>query len=197
MKIVTLDGYLFFNSELLSNKPIFVEIGSFTGNNANKLTLDYTESKIIIYEASKSNFNKLLKSTNNRIKLINKAISNFIGYQQFYDYETPSSNSLYDRTKEGKKITETYKVNVINIEEVFKENNLNKIDVLLLNCEGSEREILKDILDKNLNIKQICLSFHPKIYEKNEIKILLDKAYEKYKIIKGNEKYHYYLLIKK
>jgi FkbM family methyltransferase len=175
------DPYLFFNEELLTQHKTFLEVGSFTGTHAKKLMECY-DSKVIIYEASKSNFKLLNKNTPDPSIIIhNKAIGKNNNPMKFYEFTTPSSNSIYPRhvKNKRKKVKNIYTVECITLQNVLKENKVNLIDVLFCNCEGSEIDILDSFFeDKNLHdkIKQLSISFHPQIYGTTPINNIMKKA---------------------
>jgi len=188
--------YVFFNEKLLSKNPIFVEIGSHSGRLGNFLK---DKGKVIIYEPSKINF-KILKNNidnfkiwNSDIKLWNKAVGSFNGRISFYDYK--KGLSAASTFKKDFSILDEYMIEVINIKTLMIENNINKIDLLVLTCEGCELGILENISD--FNIRQICVSFSEKIYGKKIKSELIKKMSEKYIATEGILKYKFYLFIKK
>ena len=181
MKKVFVDPWLFFDEELLSDKPVFIEVGSFTGDHANKLC-DIYKAKVIIYEASKNNFKLLKDKVNNKSIIIhNKAISGSDGTLEFFDFTTPSSNSTFPRhtVEKNKKVLEKYNVKAVTLETAIKDNMLKKVDAVFFNCEGSEISILNNFFEnKKLHsvVAQLSVSFHPQIYGKEPISEILEKA---------------------
>ena len=181
MKKIFVDPWLFFDEDLLSENPTFIEIGSFTGEHASKLC-DLYKAKVIVYEASKNNF-KLLKNniSNKNIVIHNKAISGTDGVLEFFDFTTPSSNSTFPRhtIDKNKKVLEKYEVKAVTLNTAIKDNMLKKVDAVFFNCEGSEISILNNFFNnKKLHslIAQLSVSFHPQIYGKEPIDKILKKA---------------------
>jgi FkbM family methyltransferase len=199
---IFVDPYLFFDDSFLSDSPVFLEIGSFTGEHAKKLHELY-DAKVIVYEASRNNFALLKKSIgSDNIVIHNKAVSGENGFLEFYDFLTPSSNSSFPRHKtEGKKVKDSYKVSSVTLSKAMLENALDKIDVVFFNCEGSELAILdnffesKDLHDK---VAQLSVSFHPQIYGKEAVDTILKKALSNgFKFVVSDKKWPCTLFIKK
>jgi FkbM family methyltransferase len=180
-KHVYVDKYLFFDESLLSENKIFVEIGSFTGEHAKALASRYN-CKMIIYEASKSNFALLDKNTEGHDIIIhNKAIGSENGSITFYEFLTSSSNSTYPRHKveRNKELKRSYSVEVVDLKSVLAENKIDHIDSIFFNCEGSELDILSSFFDNKKmhdKITQLSVSFHPQIYGERPIHEILKKA---------------------
>ena len=197
-----IDDWLFFDSNIVNEieSPTFVEIGSFTGNHAKGLKEKYIKSKMIIYEASKKNFSELKNNVSNYdITIHNKGISDKKEIKTFYEFNSPSSNSVFNR--KNRKLTNLTKVEFITIYDLLDDNNINYIDVLFMNCEGSELFILDYILENKeiqTKIKQISISFHPQIYGEQKIKEMKTKINENgYLSYTNNKKWPCTLIIKK
>ncbi|GEM_PF-6897474 len=197
-----IDPYLFFDENRINEKPIFVEVGSISGTHGMNLKKYYTESTVIIYEASQKSFKSLCERVKGKnITIHNKVVAGECGTKTFYEYNHCSSNSIYNREGGNKIITNKYEIDCINIFEILNENNIDYIDVLFLNCEGSELEILQSYLnDKEMHnkIKQISVSFHPQIYGKEIMQEMIEKInIAGFDIITDKGKYNNYLIIKK
>ena len=94
-----IDPFLFFDSERLSDAPVFVEIGSFTGTHAMGLKEAYPHGQVIVYEASPTNFEKLNEAIAGKdIKTHNQAVGEQDGEIEFFEFsDNPSSNSIFSR----------------------------------------------------------------------------------------------------
>ncbi len=197
-----IDEWLFFDSNRTNEleSPTFVEIGSFTGNHAKGLKEKYKKSKMIIYEASVKNFNELKNNVSNYdITIHNKGIGDKKEVKTFYEFKSPSSNSVFSR--KNREITNSTEVEFITIFDLLDDNNIDYIDVLFMNCEGSELYILDYILENEeiqSKIKQISISFHPQIYGEQKIKEMKTKINENgYLSYTNNRKWPCTLIIKK
>ena len=117
----------------------------------------------------------------------------------FYEFKSPSSNSVFSR--KNREITNSTEVEFITIFDLLENNNIDYIDVLFMNCEGSELYILDYILENEeiqSKIKQISISFHPQIYGEQKIKEMKNKINENnYFLYTNNKKWPCTLIIKK
>lgn len=167
MKITYLSDYHYFNETIVEGDPVVVQVGVadiFTLKKARSL---YPKAKLIAYEADPNNFDNVKKLASDEklsVKFVNKAVCGKVGDVTLHRYENFVSHSLLDRPDQ--ELVEDVVVKSVNIASVFKSNRIKKIDILVLNCEGSELEILNDIFSEpDLSISQICVSFHcPRIY---------------------------------
>lgn len=107
---------------------------------------------------------------------------NFISHSK-----TPSKDKSHYITVEMKKIS-----------TVMKVLNHEKIDVLKMDIEGFEYEVIKNVLEENLDIKQILVEFHHGMYENinttntNEIvKLLRDSGYKIFNISPSVREYSF------
>jgi len=195
-----IDNWLFFDENLVKDNSIFIEIGSFTGNHVKGIKRKYPNSNVIVYEASQKNFKLLKENTKNEdIILYNKGIGEKKEIKKFYDFKTPSSSSIFKR--KNRSLHRSSEINFITLTDVLKENNIPHIDVLFMNCEGSELNILNYILENTeiqKKIKQISISFHPQIYGQEKIKKMKLKIEENgYYSFTNNKKWPCTLIIKK
>lgn len=59
-----------------------------------------------------------------------------------------------------------------DIDTMMKKNHHHKIDLLKIDIEGSEYDVLDDILNKNKNINQILVEFHPHLIKNGRKKTI-------------------------
>lgn len=152
----------------VEENDIVVDIGSHIGD-FSILAHKKGASKIFAYEPDNTNHKNLKKNIqNNRIKniiAINKAVTDKKGFINFYENENNGGSSIY---KVENKVIKR-KVKSISLEDVFKENKLDRIDFLKIDCEGSEGLIFKNIKRDILNkINKISLEYH------NNVSIMSD-----------------------
>ena len=99
--------------------------------------------------------NKKFKNDEN-IRIFNFALSNFTGTGMISSIGAGSS-MVY---RQENAVLE--KIKVKSIYEFLKEENINKIDLLYLNIEGSEYNLLDEIITKNIQKKilHFQIQFH-------------------------------------
>ena len=174
---------------------IFIDIGSCIGLFIDEIFKKYdnTEiSEIHCFEPHKANFNFLTKKYKDNKKIIinNFAISNKKGEFKFYmknynskfDFAGNAGSSLKkNKSNIDKKNFEIVKV--IRISDYINENNLNKIDLMKIDAEGSEYDIIFDIYESSLLDKIYKIYF-----EDHSRKIDLDRQRKKFFEIINKEK---------
>ncbi|MCX8178487.1 MAG: FkbM family methyltransferase [Candidatus Aenigmarchaeota archaeon] len=132
----------------------------------------FTRNKIICFEPIKENFNLLNENIriNNKknIKAYNLAVCNQKKLKIFLNENNTGGHSYFDKT-------EKYEiVNCITLEEIFKNENIERCNFLKIDCEGCEHNIILNtpyyIFDK---IDKICIEYHDfKNYKKEIINFL-------------------------
>lgn len=142
----------------LNCESIFFDVGAHIGMVSEKINHLYG-CKIYSFEPDYKNYNYLVqkfKSINN-IAIYNFALSNFDGLGNMITNHGSASFKLVPS-----KIINNESVQVKNISKFLIENKINKIDVLKLNVEGSEFEILENLLDNKYieNVNTLLVQFH-------------------------------------
>ena len=116
------------------------------------------------------------------------AVSNRSGYKNlFFDHDLSSLNTINkNHTKFLKKAfgirnLKKKRVKTYTLNNILKDNNINKIDFMNMDIEGNELEVLKTLNLKKLNIKVICIEIvNYGDYSKN-IKINKKKIFKIFK----------------
>ena len=134
----------------IPKEPLIVDIGGNIGFFSFFILSKKPKSKILIYEPFQENI-KLIHHTieqntqiKNNINIFPNAVTEtnkeIIALYVSDNIQQTAVASIYDNfdNRNSKKI----EVETINIEAIFKENNLEQIDVLKLDCEGAEYPIL-------------------------------------------------------
>lgn len=146
---------------------IIVDIGAHKGYFSIFASRNLSQkAKIISYEPSKDNFNIMNENLHdnaiNNVKAFNIGI--YSEKKEMVLYISKSeNNSIFDNYSSFlKEINiDEEKVNFITIEDIFKDNNLESIDFLKIDAEGSEYPILFNCNKENLKkIKTISVEFH-------------------------------------
>lgn len=86
---------------------------------------------------------------------------------------------LFDSSNIEGRIYQTVEVDSININDLIKEANLERIDYFKIDCEGSELDLFQTI-DKNYlqsNVKKIAVEYHSMIIKNTLIHILLSNNF--------------------
>ena len=130
-----------------------IDIGSFDGNITKLLSATFPDSSVHSIEADPTNFKFLRKSCKGVANIIchNVAIGQcncdtemYIMKHRKYNGLTSQSNSLYKGFVAGK--TSEYQKVVVNgmtMQQFCLANNIERIGLLKINCEGCEYKIFK------------------------------------------------------
>jgi FkbM family methyltransferase len=141
----------------LDKSSIFIDVGGHLGNFSYDIHKKY-ECSIYAFEPLKDNFDKMSKNLSMfpKIICINSALSNFDG--ETHISSLGASSSLFDR-KEGGANT---KISVKAFSTFVGEEGLEVIDLVKMNIEGSEYELLDEIIDSGCisKIKHLQIQFH-------------------------------------
>ena len=137
----------------LNENSVVLDIGGYTGDFANLIYNKYF-CNIYIFEPVDIYYNKLQDRFKNidKIKIFNYGISG----------ENKKFNLIYDNNCSYFEPANTENIKLKSFLEIYKELNLNNIDLLKLNVEGAEYDILNNIYKNTLmnNIKDIQVQFH-------------------------------------
>lgn len=171
-----------FFDELFNNEIVIIDLGACRGEFVNEIDKIYKIKKAILVEANPTNF-KLLNSKENYI-LYNKAISNKNNeIIEFYeDINSPYNGSKIFNYFNGIK----HKIETINLETIIKLNDIDYIDLLKIDIEGSEYDVMPNITDEIYSkIKQITIEFHDFI--DNDLKSKTEEIINKMKNLGFNK----------
>ena len=153
--IKSIEPYLNFN-----DINVIFDIGSRDACQALELSDWFPESKIYLFEPVPSSFNFCVKNINNRDNIVcnELALSNFDGQATFYEVVNGNvgASSLL-------KVTPTYghfqqsaiNVNVKTAKSFLQENNIDKVDLLWVDVQGSEIECFSGFGEYLENVKAI------------------------------------------
>jgi FkbM family methyltransferase len=146
-----------FFDELFNDEIVIVDLGACRGEFVNEMDSLFKIKKAILVEANPTNYRNLVSKEN--YVLYNKAISDKSGDTiEFYeDTNSPYNGSKFFNYFNGVK----HQILTINLEDIIKENNLEYIDILKVDIEGSEYDVMPNISDETyLKIGQITIEFH-------------------------------------
>lgn len=147
----------------LDENSVVLDLGGYRGDFANNIYNKF-KCNVYIFEPF-TNFYNLIEQrfkTNEKIKVFNYGISDKTSDVEFFFANDGSS--LVDVEKYTEKDNKQVSlVHVKSFDEVYKDLNLDVIDLLKINVEGSEYEILENIFKCGYTekIKNFQVQFHP------------------------------------
>ncbi len=140
-----------------TNQSVVFDVGTYIGSFSEKI-LDRFDCNIYAFEPKKEYFNYLLNKfeKNKNVKIFNFALSNFTGTAQISDIGAGSS--IIERAENSEYET----INVMSFVDFMKMENVDSIDLLYLNIEGSEFDLLTNIFENNYQnkINHFQIQFH-------------------------------------
>jgi len=146
-----------FYEEKLRPEITVIDLGACKGEFTDELNSLYKIKKAILVEANPTNFKQLVAKDNyilynNLISEKDNEITDFLE-----DPNSPYNGSSIFNYFSGI----THKIKSISLDTIINNNNIDIIDVLKIDIEGSEYEILETLSDKTYEkISQITVEFH-------------------------------------
>ncbi len=132
-------------------------------------------------------------NTPHKFHFLPYGISNKTGSATFY---LPiNENHVSGSLAETKVVSSSRKVKVPmkSFADIIKELKHNNIDILKMDIEGSEYDVLPDILKQEVDIKQILVEFHHRLFSngnkmtKDAVELLKSSGFDLFAISKNGE----------
>jgi FkbM family methyltransferase len=153
---------------------IIIDIGACVGLFIDYCFQNYEIETIYAFEPLKVNYDFLVEkyAQNPKVKIFHTAVSNFDGEGPLFKKPNPSDLTLFDFVgnvgcslrKDKSNICQNYfeTVLVTTLCSFLKEEKIEHVDILKVDAEGSEYEIIENLLDNNLlsKIDQIYYEDH-------------------------------------
>jgi FkbM family methyltransferase len=154
---------IFGNHGVSFENKIIVDVGAYIGDSAIYFA-KHGASRVIAYEPIKATFEYLtrniaLNKVENIVRPFNKGVSGvrealLVRYNPAL---TSAASSVDHRLEAGSSVS----VECITLADIFTENDINKVDVLKLNCEGCEFSTILNAKESTLRkIATIILFYH-------------------------------------
>ncbi|MEI6480331.1 MAG: FkbM family methyltransferase [bacterium] len=156
-------------NRLLSEKPIFFDVGSNTGYYSVSLKKQFPHSTIYSFEANINTFNKISKEAlSSDIKFHNLGLASTPGIGSIYDYKENVGTEHASIYKEvltvihHSKEVEEIKFSRETLDNFCSKFKIDEIDFLKIDTEGSEFDVLKgsEIMLRENKIKIIQFEFN-------------------------------------
>ena len=173
----------------------FIDVGAFKGKYSDLILKIEKNCKIIIVEPQSKYFSFLKKkfSKNNKVEILNKAISNkkSLLTLQVNKHEITSTFSKFNKNNKYlnlkailfssklKNMTKNEeKIEAFSLDDIFEEKNIQHIDLIKIDTEGHEYEVLVGLSNNIKKVDCVLVEFHN------------DTIYENY----SSEKIHNFLI---
>lgn len=180
--IQTRDAIKFQREIIKKDNPVIFDVGAYDGRTSILYRQVFKNAEIYAFEPS-INAHRILCDKSLDFKLfcpLNIALSNFSGIGTFYVNKNDTTNSLMKTDKissknwgESFETVKKYSVDVIKVDDFCSNFQIDKIDILKLDAQGSELDILdgaKNML-RQKKIGLICTEIHALPAYKNQCKM--------------------------
>lgn len=149
----------------MPSKPIIVDIGANVGYFGLYMLSQFSGARVFGFEPMPFNFKQLSKYqkeySNHDWKNFNQAVADHNNGLTLYSSTLDQFSTMagvFEADGRGEKI----EVSTLTLTEVMEANKLDHIDLLKLDCEGSEYAILYSLSDQQFqNIHNFCIETHP------------------------------------
>ncbi|HEY0057038.1 MAG TPA: FkbM family methyltransferase [Pedobacter sp.] len=160
------------NPVLSGLDPVIVDIGANTGLFAIRMKQLYPESQIFCFEPNELNFEQLSinvqASKMSFIKPFQFGVGGRSRKEKLYTHKhNLGGHSIIQSEANSDEYTE---IEIVAISEVFENLNIDKCDLLKIDCEGAEYEIIKSInRELAMRIEKIIFEPTASVYDVNEL----------------------------
>jgi FkbM family methyltransferase len=155
MKVKIIKEHSFYE-DILRDEIVIIDLGACRGEFIEEMNSLYKVKKAILVEPNPTNFKHLIKREN--YILYNNLISNKEEIIKFWeDPKSPYNGSVVFNYFNGIE----HQIESITLDKIINDNNIDYIDILKIDIEGSEYELLENInIDILGKVNQITVEFH-------------------------------------
>ncbi len=168
----------FFKEHFKENISVLVDIGAHHGETIKLFNKEFNVNKIFSFEASKKNYFNLVNKNRHtkNLKTYNFAIGEEEKIVEFSEhFETQSStiskinfkskyykkkNFFLNPFKNSNKKINVVKINMKRLDNVFRELNINHVDILKIDTEGYDFQVVKGLGKSIKIVKYIYFEHH-------------------------------------
>lgn len=150
---------------VMPTKPVIVDIGANVGYFGLYMLSQFPDARVFGYEPMPFNYNQLSKYqseySNHDWKNFNQAVADHSNGLTLFSSTLDQFSTMagvFQADGRGEEID----VSTLTLVEVMETNELSHIDLLKLDCEGSEYAILYNLSDDQFKkIQNFCIETHP------------------------------------
>lgn len=146
---------------LITKPQVVLDLGGNVGLFAVRIAAECT--RLIICEPIPDNIERLKKNTagHENVALIEKAVTSSVGTLNLYLPKSVKASDAFSSFGDNDLLTEEcLEVKTTSLEQIFKEQQLEKVDLLKIDIEGSEYEVLHSSTELLARIQSIHGEYH-------------------------------------
>ena len=154
---------LFFRKMINVDKPLILDVGAHIGESVQFFKKIFPQCRIYSFEPFIESYKKLCQLQYDDFVPINKAVSSESGRKELFVYDLAHLNSLnrinvnsqdsIDYAKEVK--SKKTQVKTIKLDDYIVEKDINHIDIIKIDVQGSEEDVLIGGSSKCLKITKL------------------------------------------
>lgn len=164
-------GGFYVNPELISNNSIVYSFGIGEDISFDKAVIKNNNCQVFGFDPTPKSINWIDKQNlSENFHFYKYGISNKNGFVDFFTPKNPNHVSGSITAHENVDVTNKVSVEMKTLESIMQNLGHDHIDVLKMDIEGSEYDVIENILDSNLTITQILIEFHDRFFENGEQK---------------------------
>jgi FkbM family methyltransferase len=185
-------GGFYVHPDSLNDKSIIYSIGIGEDISFDTAIINNFNSKVYGFDPTKKSVTWVKKNVNNPNFIFSDVgIASESGKKKFF---LPRNNNFVSGSIEAIDGVNTESYDVLDfktLREIMQEFKHTKIDLLKMDIEGAEYTVLPQILNENIDIKQIVLEFHSHMIKngksktKEAIDLLNSKKYQCFGVSKS------------
>lgn len=176
----------------LNSNSVVVEVGGYEGVFSGHIINKY-DCNILTFEPASKFYETLKRRFENceKVKIFNYGLG--------HKNSTETLSILDDGSSMFLNSDKTEQITIRDISEVFDELNIDEIDLMEINCEGSEYQIIPHLVDTGhiKKIKNIQIQFHKWYPNSDEERMKCQEGLSKTHKIKWNEEWNFESWVKK
>ncbi|HNW96729.1 MAG TPA: FkbM family methyltransferase [Candidatus Paceibacterota bacterium] len=143
------------------NPKLIIDAGAYTGLSSLYYSLKYPNAKILAIEPEDSNFKILERHTKNNSNIfrVNAGLWYRDAFLKITDRNTGKWGFVTEETSES-----NYDIKAVTIDTLLKQSGFDKIDILKLDIEGSERDLFSNDCSSWIDkVNVIAIELHDRI----------------------------------
>ena len=186
-------GGFYLSPELLNKKSIVYSFGIGEDVSFDNAVIKNYDCTVFAFDPTPKSINFIKQlNPNKKFFFYGFGISSKSEFVDFYLPNNPEHISGSIITQKNVNLNNTVRVEMKSLKHIMSELGHKHIDVLKMDIEGSEYDVIEDILNSNISITQILVEFHDRLFEngyQKSIKVINALKLKGYEIFAVSESF--------